>query len=111
MSLWATSFGGAEPVRTILTGTSATTVLASSTKQAQPIAKVRICNSSGSEVTVDLMVYDGSSTFYLVKDHDLAPGSSFNYFDDILAIGQTLQARCSASNAAHVHVIYALPVR
>lgn len=108
MTLFNAQFTNAEPVRTILTTTGATIVLAADSKNKQAVGKIHVCNVTASAVAVDIEVFDGTTSIYLEKGRSVAANAAFDIYDEILAMGQSLRATAATADALHVSVIHSL---
>jgi hypothetical protein len=96
------------PTRTILSGNTATTVLAAA-DQTQSIAKIRICNVDSGAITATVDVYDGSTAHKLTNATSIAAGAALEIYDELLEQGESLRVTSSSSSGLlHVHVLHAL---
>lgn len=113
MTIFQAPLGIVDSTRTILTGNTATTVLAADASNSQVVGKVSICNVHSAAVTVDLDVYNGTTARNLLKGYSLAQATlPIELYDIFLAPGESLRATSNnASGLLHVHVLSALPRR
>lgn len=111
MTLWQSDFGTAEPLRTILTGTTSTDILPANTQNKQAIAKIHVLNTTAGAVVIDIEVWDGTTIYYLEKGRSVGANTSFEIYDEILQVGHALRAKAATGNVFHVSVLSALPQR
>lgn len=94
--------------RTILTGNTATTVVASANRT-RAIARVRIVNVHSSAVTFVLDAYDGTTARVLANNYSIATSDAWTLTDELLEVGESLRVTSgNASGLLHVHAIHAL---
>ncbi|UXN74504.1 hypothetical protein N8D56_05020 [Devosia sp. A8/3-2] len=99
-----------QPLRVVLT-TTATTELVPASKNQQPIGKIYLCNTTAAAVTIELEVFDGTTSFFIEKGRSIPANGSFELRDELLQANHSLRAKASAANAIHAHIIAALTFR
>jgi hypothetical protein len=113
MTLFQAPLGIADCTHTILTANTATVVLAADGQNSQVVAKVRICNVHSAAVVVDLEVYNGTTSYFLISGYSLAEATLPLEINDIfLAKDESLRVTSdNAGGLLHVEVLSALPRR
>lgn len=108
MTMWQAPLNQPEPVRVILTGTTATTIIPAQTRK-QAIGKIRVTNQTAGAVTVNLEVYDGTTAWSLTGAQSIPANSSIEIYDEMLQVGHLLRATAgTGSSSLVVHAIYSL---
>lgn len=107
MTMWQAPLSQPEPVRVILSGTSATDIISSSENK-QAIGKIRVVNKTGGAVTVDVDVFDGTTAFTLTGVTSIPANSAIEIYDELLQANETLRATAGTGAALVVHAIFAL---
>lgn len=108
MTLFQAPLNQPEPVRVILADTSATTIIPAQ-QYKQAVGKIRVVNKTGSAVTVNLEVYDGTTAFTLTGVQSIAANAFIEIYDELLQVGHLLRATAgTGSSSLVVHAIFAL---
>lgn len=107
---WRANLETPEPVRIKLADTATHVLVTADPSRKQPIAKIHAANISGSAATIDIEVFDGTTSFYLEKGRSVDANKSFEIRDDVLQVGHSLRVKAGTSNAFDVHVLYSQPI-
>lgn len=109
MTFYTGQIPNPSPTRTILTGNTATVVLAAAT-QTQAIAKIRVVNvAAAAAVVATVDVYDGTTAHKLANAVSIAAGEALEIYDELLEQGESLRVTSGdAAGNLHVHVLHAL---
>ena len=90
-------------------GTSATEIRAAANSD-DAIIGMRFANKSTSSVTVDAMVKNSSTSYFLIKDAPIPAGGSLELIDGgskvVLQSGDSVEALASTASAVDVTVSY-----
>jgi len=109
MSTMQAPAGNLEPTRVLLTTSNANLLTAEDGRIA--ISKIRLVNVTNGAVTVDLEVYDGTTSYMLLNDYSIAANSYHEWYDDILPRGHILKGLASSNNAIWAHILASLPTK
>lgn len=107
MTLWQAPLNQPEPVRVLLTATTATTIIAAS-RNKQAVGKIRVVNTTAGAVTANVDVFDGSSAFSLTGTVSIPANSAIEIYDELLQAGHILRVTAGTGSALVVHAIFAL---
>lgn len=101
--------GNLEPTRVLLTTSNANLLTAEDGRVA--ISKIRLVNITAGAVTVDLEVYDGTTSMMLLDNYSIAANTYHEFYDDILPRGHILKGLASSNTAIWCHILASLPTK
>lgn len=108
MSLYTAPAGLVDPLRGTLTGTSNTSVLTAGAAERILLPKIRIANTTGSSVTIDVEINNGTQ-YYLLFEYPIVANFSIELFDEMLLPGEILKLKAgTGSSAIDYHVYFSV---
>ena len=97
-----------EPIRGTLANTDNTTILTAGTDERIVIPKIRITNTTGSAVLVDVEINNGTQ-YYVLYNYPVTAYDTILVLDEFLNGGETLKIKAgTGSSAIDYHVYHSL---